>query len=128
MAMTEFELVSVIIRVLIGAGQIGVVLYGIARMTQANERRAREAAEDRQERAEAAQRQEQESERRAQAREQESERRAQARERESERRHAEAMAALKALIAGQDTQRRALEGLIAGMETVIARTAPGKAS
>ncbi len=83
MTAIDFEIASLLTRVMIGAGQIAVVLYGISRMTQANERRAQAAAEDRRERAEASER----------------------RERESERRHAETMAAL-------DTQRRALEVLI----------------
>ncbi len=106
MTTIDFEIASLITRVMIGAGQIAVVFYGISRMTQANERRAQAVAEDRQERAEAGERQ----------------------ERESERRHAESMAALKALIAGQDTQRRALETQSRALEELIARTAPGKAS
>ncbi len=123
MTTIDFEIASLITRVMIGAGQIAVVLYGISRMTQANERRTQAVAEDRQERAEAGERQERESERRH------AEVMA-----VGERRHAESMAALKALIAGQDTQRRALETQSRALETqsraleeLIARTAPGKA-
>ena len=41
--MTAFELASLIAQILIGAGQIGIVYYGISRMMQANDSRAQAA-------------------------------------------------------------------------------------
>lgn len=95
--MTEFETASLTVaaaalaaQALIGAGQIGVVWWGIRAMVGANQDRTRAAAEDRQQHAQAMDRQDREAERR---------------ERAAERRHAETMAAL-------NTQSRALETLI----------------
>lgn len=43
---------------------------------------------------------------------------------EADQRHAEAMAALQALIKGMEQQGEALRAAVKGMETVIERTAP----
>lgn len=88
--MIDLALASLIAQVLIGAGQIGIVYYGISRMMQANDGRAQLQRElmERQERL-------------------------------SERRHAETMVALRdqgqalqAMIRGLDKQGQALETLI----------------
>ena len=55
--MIAIELASLIAQILIGAGQIGIVYYGISRMMQANDSRAQVQRE-------LMQRQERESERR----------------------------------------------------------------
>ncbi len=78
--MIHLEIASLITQILIGAGQIGVILYGISRMVQANDSRSKLQSE-------LMKRQEQ----------------------ESVRRHTENMAALQALIRGLDTQGQALK-------------------
>lgn len=88
--MIDIALASLIAQILIGAGQIGIVYYGISRMMQANDNRTQLQRElmERQ-------------------------------EKQSERRHAETMVALRdqsqalqALIRGMDKQGQALETLI----------------
>ena len=91
--MNEFEFASLATRILIGAGQVGVVLYGISRMMRANDSRAdlqRELMERQ--------------------------------ERESGRRHTETMAALKDQGQALRDQGQALQALIQGMQAAIERT------
>ena len=99
--MTDFETTSltlqataIIASTLIGLGQIGVVWFGIRRMVAANEVRTQAGERQARRQSDLVERQ----------------------ERQAERRHAETMAAL-------DAQRVAMEGMVKGMETVIARTA-----
>ncbi|MCY3758741.1 MAG: hypothetical protein OXG96_13550 [Acidobacteria bacterium] len=99
--MNEFEIASLATRILIGAGQVGVVLYAISRMMRANDSRA-ELQRELMER----------------------------QERESERRHTETMAALRDQgQAFRDQgqafrdQGQALQALIQGMQAAIERTA-----
>lgn len=82
--MIDIALASLIAQVLIGAGQIGIVYYGISRMMQANDGRTR-LQRDLMER----------------------------QERQSERRHAETMAAFDTQRQTLDMQHQALETLIA---------------
>lgn len=98
--MNEFEIASLATRIVIGAGQVGVVLYGISRMMRANDSRARLQSEliERQ-------------------------------ERESIRRHTESMTALKdqsqalqAMIRGMDAQAQALKDQGQALQTLIAQT------
>ena len=91
--MNEFEIASLATRILIGAGQVGVVLYGISRMMRANDSRA-ELQRELMER----------------------------QERESERRHTETMAALKDQGQALRDQGQALQALIQGMQAAIERT------
>ena len=98
--MIDIAPASLIAQILIGAGQIGIVYYGISRMVQANDGRA-QLQRDLMER----------------------------QERQSERRHAETMTALQALIRGLDNQGEALkqQGQALSrqgqaLETLIART------
>ena len=105
--MIALELASLIAQILIGAGQIGIVYYGISRMVQANDSRAQLQRElmDLQ-------------------------------ERQAERRHTETMAVLKdqgqalrdqgqalqALIRGLDAQGQALKQQGQALTTLIGRT------
>ena len=100
LTMFNVELASLIAQILIGAGQIGIVYYGISRMVQANDSRAQLQRElmERQ-------------------------------ERQAERRHTETMAVLKdqgqalqALIRGLDTQGQALKQQGQALTTLITRT------
>ena len=81
--MIHLEIASLITQILIGAGQIGVILYGISRMVQANDSRNKLQSE-------LMKRQEQ----------------------ESVRRHTETMAAFDTQRQTLDMQRQALETLI----------------
>ena len=98
--MTDFEIASLACQYIIAAGQIGIVYYGISRMMQANDGRAKLQRElmERQ-------------------------------GRESERRHAETMAALGDQSQALRDQGQALQALIRGLnsqgqalETLITRT------
>ena len=104
--MTEFEAASLILRGLVGAGQILVVAVGVHFMRQMNKERAvqTEAQMETQRRQVEAQRAE-----------------ADQREKRADQRHAEAMDALRVSHA---ENMEALRGLIKGMEAVIERTAP----
>ena len=82
--MFNVELASLIAQILIGAGQIGIVYYGISRMVQANDSRSQ-------------------LQRELMVRQ----------ESQSERRHAETMAAFDTQRQTLDMQRQALETLIA---------------
>lgn len=98
--MIDLALAALITQILIGAGQIGIVYYGISRMVQANDSRAQLQRElmHRQ-------------------------------EKQSERRHTETMAVLKdqsqalqALIRGLDAQGQALKQQGQALTTLIGRT------
>ena len=102
--MTEFETASLILRGVVGAGQILVVAIGVHFMRQMNKDRAPQTeAQHRQVEAQRAE--------------------ADQREKRADQRHAEAMDALRVSHA---ENMEALRGLIKGMETVIERTAPGQ--
>ena len=107
--MIDLEIASLAVRLLIGGGQIAIVWYGISRMVNANRERAEASAQQyaNQEKAAA---------RRHRERAESSAQQYANQEKAAARRHDETMAAL-------DIQRRAMEGLVKGMETVIERTA-----
>ncbi len=96
--MTEFEMASLMLRGLVGAGQIAVVAVGVHVMRRANEDRAAQMEAQRRE--------------------------ADQREKRADQRHAEAMRALDVLIKGMDQQAETSRAIVKGMETVIERTAP----
>jgi len=91
--MIDIALASLFAQILIGAGQIGIVYYGISRMMQANDNRTQLQRElmERQ-------------------------------EKQSERRHAETMAALTDQGQALRDQGQALQALIQGMQAAIERT------
>ena len=88
--MTEFEMASLFLRGVVGAGQIAVVAVGIHFMRQMNKDRARQVEAQRAE--------------------------ADQREKRADQRHAEAMRALEALIKGMDHQAETSRALVKGME------------
>ena len=143
--MTEFEFASLMLRGLVGIGQIGIVGFGILVMHGMNKERTRqaEAQMEAQQRQAEAQRRQAEAQMEAQQRQAEAQRRqaeaqmeaqqrqaeaqraeAEQREKRADQRHAEAMRALDAVIKGMDQQAETLRAAVKGMETVIERTAP----
>ena len=109
--MTEFETASLIVRGVVGAGQIIVVAIGVHFMRQMNKDRAPQT----------------EAQMEAQRRQVEAQRaEADQREKRADQRHAEAMRALDALVKGMDQQGETLRAAVKGMEAVIERTAPGQ--
>ena len=100
--MTEFETASLILRGLVGAGQIGVVAIGIMVMRGMNRDYTRQF----------------ETQMETQRRE------AEQREKRADQRHAENMEALRAVIRSMDRQGETLRAAVKGMEAVIERTAP----
>ena len=100
--MTEFETASLILRGLVGAGQIGVVAIGIMVMRGMNRDYNRQF----------------ETQMETQRRE------AEQREKRADQRHAENMEALRAITRGMDQQGETLRAAVKGMEAVIERTAP----
>ena len=95
--MTEFEVASLWLRGLVGAGQILVVAIGILVMRGMNRERAAQAEAQRAE--------------------------TDQREKRADQRHAEAMRALDALVKGMDQQGETLRAAVKGIEAVIERTA-----
>ena len=125
--MTEFEFASLLLRGLVGIGQIGIVGFGILVMHGMNKERTRqaEAQMEAQQRQAEAQRRQAEAQMEAQQRQAEAQRaEAEQREKRADQRHAEAMRALDAVIKGMDQQAETLRAAVKGMETVIERTAP----
>ena len=136
--MTEFEAASLILRGVVGAGQIFVVAVGVHFMRQMNkERAAQTEAQHRQVEAQTeaqrhqveaqmeAQRHQVEAQMEAQRRQVEAQRaEADQREKRADQRHAENMEALRGLIKGMDQQGETLRAAVKGMEAVIERTAP----
>ena len=98
---------QVVATLAIGIGQIAVVWYGIRAMVRANDERALQQREALKQQRDADDKRHAEAMQRLDA----------ARDAD-DKRHTEAMQRL-------DNQHRALEALIAGMETMIERTAPG---
>ncbi len=94
--MIDIALASLVAQILIGAGQIGIVYYGISRMMQASDQRAI-----------AGERQERESERR---------------HAETMAVLKDQSQALQAMIRGLDSQGQALQRQGQALETLIART------
>ena len=94
--MNEFEFASLATQYIIGAAQIGIVYYGISRMMQANDQRAK-----------AGERQARESEHR---------------HAETMAALKDQSQALHALIRGMDAQAQALKEQGQGLLTLIART------
>lgn len=114
--MTDFEFASLVLRGLVGIGQIGIVGLGILVMHGMNKERSRQAE---------AQRRQAEAQMEAQRRQAEAQRaEAEQREKRADQRHAEAMRALDAIIKGMDQQAETLRVAVKGMETVIERIAP----
>ena len=107
--MTEFEVASLWLRGLVGAGQILVVAIGILVMRGMNRERAAQAE---------AQHRQVEAQMEAQRRQVEAQRAG------ADQRHAEAMRALDALVKGMEQQGETLRAAVKGMEAVIERTAP----